>query len=720
MGLLDQLVKSIAKGIGLDAAELASRKAFLELGPNEIETLRNLRPHLAAASPRLLEPFYGHLLAFEDTARFLTDPALLARVQQAQAAYFDSLTSGEYDQAYVEDRIRIGLVHQSLGLAPKYSIGAYAKYLSSLLQEVSAREPAPGMSVDAFGAFMKVVLLDLGIGVDTYVYAKLQTVEKLKRAIEKVMASVPIGTFVLSADLLVLSSNRKVRDIIGRTHEDLRGRPLEEVLPGVHWWDVLAELLGAVGAQRDVVMPYNRAGDVRVLRVVGTAIERTEDDAARMLLTVDDITEHRRALEQLQESEERFRQVTESIHAVFWMTDTTTNQILYISPTCDGIWGRPRDILLASPQAWVDAIHPEDRSRVLEAATTKQVTGAYHEEYRIVRPTGEVRWILDRAFPIRDEHGHVYRITGIAEDITARKQSEEALQQAYAELKEAQGHLLQSEKMASIGQLAAGVAHEINNPIGYVSSNLRTLAEYTEDLVQVIGGYETLLAAVETGSMEAAALEAKRTRELVKRVDMGFLLEDLSTLVQQSSEGLDRVRQIVQNLKTFSHVDRQEQAWVNINQGIESTLAIVWNELKYKADIIKEMGDIPEILGYPQQLNQVFVNLLVNAAQAIKDKGTIWVRTFVQAQSVVAEVEDTGSGIAPEHLKKIFDPFFTTKPVGKGTGLGLSISYGIVHNHGGTIEVESQPGRGTRFRVVLPVGGAKPASSDVQPGVQAA
>jgi len=269
------------------------------------------------------------------------------------------------------------------------------------------------------------------------------------------------------------------------------------------------------------------------------------------------------------------------------------------------------------------------------------------------------------------------------------------LLKANEQLESAQLQLLQSEKMASIGQLAAGVAHEINNPVGFVNSNLGTLANYIASLFRVIAAYET----VETVAGTEAFLQVA---ELKKSVDFSYLLEDIPSLLKESQEGLSRVKRIVQDLKDFSHVDESNWQFASIEQGLESTLNVVANEIKYKAVVQREYAGLPEVECLPSQLNQVFMNMLINAAQAIENKGVITVRTGVLGDEVWVEVEDTGKGISPEHLNRIFDPFFTTKPVGRGTGLGLSLSYGIVQKHHGRIEVKSELGRGSVFRVYLP------------------
>lgn len=283
----------------------------------------------------------------------------------------------------------------------------------------------------------------------------------------------------------------------------------------------------------------------------------------------------------------------------------------------------------------------------------------------------------------------------MGEDVTEGKRAEE-------DQKRLKVQLLQTDKMASIGQLAAGVAHEINNPIGFVKSNLNSLQAYVSDILRVLKAHEVLEASLEASTGEAAACRTA-VAEVRKAVGYHALLEDLPPLLEETKEGIERVRGIVQNLKEFSHVDEATRKLADLNRCLQSTLKIVWNELKYKAEVVEEYGSLPEVNCFPQELNQVFLNLLVNAGHAIKERGRITIRTFVRGDEVVVEIGDTGCGIPPDNMPRIFDPFFTTKGVGKGTGLGLSISYGIVQKHQGSIEVESEVGTGTTFRVVLPV-----------------
>jgi len=295
--------------------------------------------------------------------------------------------------------------------------------------------------------------------------------------------------------------------------------------------------------------------------------------------------------------------------------------------------------------------------------------------------------------------------TGLRNELVGRQRTELALQKEKDEqrlliknLEDVHNQLLQSEKMASIGQLAAGVAHEINNPIGFVYSNLGTLEKYVQDIFTMLALYEQAEGEINNREL-LEALKAAR-----KNLDISYLKTDLPALMQESKEGIVRVKVIVQNLKDFSHVGASDEwGFFDLHRGLDSTLNIVNNEIKYKADVVKEYGDIPEIECISSQLNQVFLNLLVNAAYAISERGVITIRTGRAGDEVWVDISDTGSGIPAAQIQKIFEPFFTTKPVGKGTGLGLSLSYGIVQKHHGRMEVDSEVGKGTTFRIWLPL-----------------
>lgn len=333
--------------------------------------------------------------------------------------------------------------------------------------------------------------------------------------------------------------------------------------------------------------------------------------------------------------------------------------------------------------------------------------------------------------PVKKSGGEVVQVVKISRDITKEKESAEKirslnkeltkalsevreknvnLEKSVNKLQETQAQLLQSEKMASIGQLAAGVAHEINNPVGFIISNLSSLKSYVSDLSLLIHKYEELKkeasTCLEGEKDEKLSTLLEAINQCKEEIDYDFVMNDLDNLISESQEGAERVKKIVLDLKDFSHVDKAELQYSDINKGIESTLNIVWNELKYKAKVRKDFGNLPEVYCYPQKLNQVFMNLLVNAAQAIEKKGEIRISTrFCDSGDPYVEIKisDTGSGIPEDALPKIFDPFFTTKPVGEGTGLGLNMAYSIIKKHHGRIDVESEVSKGTTFTIVLPV-----------------
>ncbi|WP_375739668.1 ATP-binding protein [Pseudomonas boanensis] len=275
-------------------------------------------------------------------------------------------------------------------------------------------------------------------------------------------------------------------------------------------------------------------------------------------------------------------------------------------------------------------------------------------------------------------------------------------EQLIRKLEKANAQLLQSEKLAAIGQLAAGVAHEINNPIGYVFSNLKTLTGYVNDLLRIVDSVDTV------SSLEDL-------QQLKRSLDYDYIRNDVEALIHESGDGIERVKKIIMALKDFSHIEEEAFHAADLHRGLDSTLNLVNNELKYKADVIKAYGELPAVECIPSQINQVAMNLLINAAHAIEGFGRITVRTGHEGAWVWLEVEDNGKGIEPRILHRIYEPFFTTKPVGKGTGLGLALSYNIVQKHNGRIEAFSQPGIGTRFRIWLPIQQPDPAESSGAP-----
>ncbi|MES2150195.1 MAG: ATP-binding protein [Pseudomonadota bacterium] len=380
-------------------------------------------------------------------------------------------------------------------------------------------------------------------------------------------------------------------------------------------------------------------------------------------------------------------------------------KMTFVSNNAFNVLGyRPED-MVADPNFWFDHIHPDDAPNIFSSLALVFVEGERAYEYRFRAADGSYLWMHDSLRLIRDAQGAPLEVIGALTDITIRKSMEQVLQtkgqeqqQLIVRLQEAHDQLLQSEKMASIGQLAAGIAHEINNPVGFVNSNMGALKNYLATLFDVVRQFQAEVDLHACDSVLAARIAA-----IGKQAELDYLEEDASALVRESMDGLKRVRDIVQSLKDFSHVDEKDWQVADLHHGLDSTLNIVANELKYKATIVKRYGQIPTVLCLASQLNQVFMNLLVNAGHAIRDQGTITICSGVEDEAVWISIADDGCGIAPEHLNRIFEPFFTTKPVGSGTGLGLSLSYGIVKKHGGRIDVASTPGVGTTFTIHLPL-----------------
>ncbi|PLY48302.1 PAS domain-containing sensor histidine kinase [Janthinobacterium sp. ROICE36] len=450
-------------------------------------------------------------------------------------------------------------------------------------------------------------------------------------------------------------------------------------------------------------------------------------------------------------------------HPVATFAINTDHVVTHWNSACEQLLGFTAAEMVGTRDHW-KAFYPQPRACLADLLVADDISlgendlylgklkrspvipGAFEAEdfFADIGPTGH--WLHFTAAPLRDRQGRLVGAIETLRDVSERRLAELALRKAHDNLEHlvakrtaqladmnerladdirqrqiadmalrernlaltelnsklslAQQKLLQSEKLASIGQLAAGVAHEINNPIGYVFSNVGTLEGYLDDLFSMLDAYEEAEPAV------ADPAVAARLRALREQIDLDFLRTDIPLLMGESKEGISRVRRIVQDLKDFSRTDaHQEWVWADLRQGIDTTLNIVNNEVKYKADVVREYGDIPDIECQPSELNQVIMNLVVNAAHAMGEaRGRITLRTGSDnATEVWIEVEDTGGGIAPEHLSRIFDPFFTTKAVGKGTGLGLSLAYTTVQKHHGRIDVRSVIRRGTTFRITLPV-----------------
>ncbi|UCV16010.1 bacteriohemerythrin [Quatrionicoccus australiensis] len=452
-------------------------------------------------------------------------------------------------------------------------------------------------------------------------------------------------------------------------------------------------------------------------------------------------SEHKRAEAAKRSMAQLLSQIIDGDPVPTFVIDAS-HRITHWNKACAAISSLPAADMVGTSEHW-KAFYPERRplmaDLIVDGGFDEQfisyyqngfrrsavVAGAFEGEAFFPSLGEQGRWLFFTAAPLYNAEGQSIGAIETLQDVTERHRAEENLLQyqnhleelvvertkqlatangalekdrqelemLLSKIEEAQQQLLQSEKMAAIGQLAAGVAHEINNPVGFVNSNLGTLKTYVDSLFAVIDAYQAVDAGADRKMLEAAQQKA----------DLEFLREDLPSLLLESQDGLNRVTKIVQDLKDFSRVDQAARQLANLNEALESTLNVVWNEIKYKAEVVRELGEIPEIECVPAQINQVFMNLLVNAAQAIEQRGSITLRSGLENGYVWFEFADTGKGMNAETAKRIFEPFFTTKPIGQGTGLGLSISYDIiVKKHGGRIDVSSEPGQGTTFRLWLP------------------
>ena len=468
--------------------------------------------------------------------------------------------------------------------------------------------------------------------------------------------------------------------------------------------------------KRLIVVPVIEASEVKMLAGVGNKdIHYSETD----LETVQLIANEAWRIVQKHRTEHALEQTVQVIEAsptvcFRWALEEGW-PVRFVSENIRR-WGYEPEDLIAGRPSFASLIHAEDRARIANEVHDYLEKGAsdYMQEYRLIQANGKEIWISDLTSVVRNPQGKVMELYGVLTDISERKAHEQMLSRNLAtqqalnrKLEEAHNQLLQAEKLSAIGQLAAGVAHELNNPIGFINSNLSTLSEYASALIALCDAYTTLI-----DDRHADTPELAEIQRIKQDQDYNYMRADIFPLLDESREGLLRMKKIVQDLKDFSRIGGQEWAPADLKKGLDSTLNIVANELKYKCSVRKEYGPIPEVVCVISQVNQVFMNLLINAAQAIETQGIITLKCGMEdGEHVWVSVSDTGQGIPPENLNHIFDPFFTTKPVGIGTGLGLSLSFGIIQQHNGRIEVESQLGQGTTFRIVLPIHQTNTSSS---------
>ena len=401
-------------------------------------------------------------------------------------------------------------------------------------------------------------------------------------------------------------------------------------------------------------------------------ISLAELDRKEFLIAVArDITKRQRAEQQFQQTVFQYRAMLDTVPSRVYSKDIDHRYVAVNRAFCDIIGKPPSEIIGKTdydilPRDVADEYHKADKA-VMDGDSR---VDDYEKQTR--NNNGDIMWISTTKVPMHDDQGLVNGMVGLVQDVSDIHRSRE--------------QLVQSDKLAAIGTLAAGVAHEINNPIGFINSNLNTMQKYLRRTIEHI--------------------ESLPCDDDTLKKEMKDITSDFGEAIEESIEGAGRIRDIVADLKSFSRVDKAGREHANLNDGIQSTLNIVWNELKYKCKVEKELGDLPDIYCMANQLNQVFMNLLMNAGHAIKhDHGLIKIKTWADDSNVYVSIADNGTGIPRENMGKLFEPFFTTKDVGKGTGLGLSLAFDIIKKHGGQIDVKSEIGQGAEFTISLPLGG---------------
>jgi two-component system, NtrC family, sensor kinase len=616
---------------------------------------------------------------------------------------------------------------------------------------------------------------------------------------------------------VVMSWNRGAEALYGYSAEEMIGQPISVLIPQERQ-EQLSQVLETIqnGKSLSGYETFRiRKDGTRV--DVSLAIAPVFDAGGKvtgMASIARNISMRKQAEQALQSSEEKFRQLAENISEVFWVRCPAGDEVIYVSPAYEQIWGRSCESLYRDPMSWAEAIHPYDAEHA-HAAFARQLRGKRVDSiYRIRTPKGEQKWIRDRAFPVRDQHGKLVRIVGLAEDISGRKLAEErirASEESYRELFEnasdlvytfdlglritslnrlaeqtigysreeavhmnlrqlvdaqrwpkvepalarlfagettnkiemeiqakdgrrvtlemnprlifrdgkpvgiqgiarditgrdaAEMELRQAQKLESVGRLASGIAHEINTPIQFVGDNVRFLQDAFGELQAMIQKLREQCQSQGVSPQPSSKLDQVET-------DLDYMGKEIPKAISQTLDGVERVVTIVRAMKEFAHPESKGMVPADLNNALQNTLTVARNELKYVADVETDFGELPHVVCAISDLNQVFLNLLVNAAHAIADvvkgtgnKGKIRVATAMEGSFATITISDTGAGIPDSIRDRIFDPFFTTKEVGRGTGQGLAIARSVIDRHKGSLIFKSEVGRGTSFCIRLPV-----------------
>jgi two-component system NtrC family sensor kinase len=446
-----------------------------------------------------------------------------------------------------------------------------------------------------------------------------------------------------------------------------------------------------------------------------------------MLAVMTDITDRKHAEEALRESQRALATLMSNLPGMAYRFRNDADRSMeFVSEGCYQLAGYSPEEFIGTREVSISELtHPDDRDSLWNAVQVAlQENRPYQLNYRITSKNGELKWVWEQGLGVFSDSGELIALEGLITDISELKRSEEALVRSQTELtqqklqlentlhelQQTQAVLIHTEKMSTLGQMIAGVAHEINNPVSSVCGNLVHVGHYTEDLLSLIDMYQKHC------PQPPAAIQEK-----IQDIELEFLLEDLPKAMSSMQVGADRIREIVRSLRIFSRKDDSQMSKVNLHEGIEGTLLILQSRLKARGNypeivVIKDYGNLPLVECYAGKVNQVFMNLIGNAIDAIEEynegrslaeveanRSKIKIRTEVQNSNAVIRISDNGPGMPEEVSQQLFEAFFTTKPADKGTGLGLSISYKVVQEHGGKLSCVSAPGHGAEFIIEIPI-----------------
>ncbi len=535
-----------------------------------------------------------------------------------------------------------------------------------------------------------------------------EELKKTQREQQVIFDSAPAQILYKDKENNILKINKQAADAIGKPVEFIEGKNANLFYPKdaqQHYQDDLNVIKTQRPKSGIIEQQHGKNGDLIWYSTTKVPYYNEQGEASGVIILATDITNLKNTEQALLESQERFELAVEGANDGIWDWPNINHDQQYWSPRLYELLGFEPEEIQAGASIFRSFLHPEDKEKVsiaLRDHLSKQKP--YNIEYRLKTKTGEYRWYRCKGIASRNESGTPYRITGSLSDIHQFKV-------AYSEKEKMEIQLQQAQKLESIGQLAAGIAHEINTPIQFVGDNVQFLKDSFTDIKKLLNLYDEKLAL----SNDKVDIDSIRNdiEEHKAEIDLDFILEESPTAFQHAKEGIEQVSVIVKSMKEFSHPGHKDKKYTNLNKSIQSTINVSRNEWKYIAELVTNFDEsLPEVPCFPGELNQTILNMIINASHAIENakqknnslQGQIKISTRKLENDVEIKVEDNGSGMNDATKEKIFDPFFTTKEVGKGTGQGLSIAYSvIVDKHSGHIKVDSYPGEGTTFSIQLPL-----------------